>query len=150
MMVKTTYFKSGEYINQQTWRELWQECLRVDYLPVVNVKAVRSHPGKVQGLGEDDSTEEFHPLLHGILETLKYSVKFQDLAADPEWLAELTRQLHKTRGVVVGGILRKYLKTEEPENLISEDEELEPEDAPLIYFDWLEAVRRYAKVDPQT
>lgn len=150
MMVKTTYFKSGEYVNQQSWRELWQDCLRVDYLPVVNVKSVRSQPSKVPDPGEGQPIDESHPLLYGILETLKYSVKFKDLAADPQWLAELTQQLHKTRAVVIGGVLRDYLRAEEPENLISEDEEIEPQDAPLIYFDWMQNVRRYAKVDPSS
>nr|AYU67722.1 replication protein [Escherichia coli] len=34
-------------------------------------------------------------LQSAVAETLKYSVKPEDMANDPEWFLELTRQLHK-------------------------------------------------------
>ncbi|KEM81862.1 replication family protein, partial [Escherichia coli 7-233-03_S3_C1] len=39
-------------------------------------------------------------------ETLKYSVKPEDMANDPEWFLELTRQLHKRRFISTGGALK--------------------------------------------
>ncbi|MFN6483572.1 MULTISPECIES: protein rep [unclassified Nostoc] len=37
---------------------------------------------------------------------LKSQVKESDLMGDKEWFLELTRQLHKSRAIAVGGILR--------------------------------------------
>jgi len=42
-----------------------------------------------------------------------------------DWLAELTRQLHKTRSIALGGIFKEYLSEDEPEDLINADIEEE-------------------------
>ena len=62
---------------------------------------------------------------------------------------ELTQQLHKTRAVSVGGELRDYLREDEPEDLIhDEDEESElaasPDD-PRLIFEWHTLAKRYAQ-----
>ena len=41
LMVKPSYFGKG-YIKQAKWSELWGDCLRVDYLPVVDVRTVKA------------------------------------------------------------------------------------------------------------
>lgn len=150
LMVPAGYF-TRNYISQARWTELWQESLRADYTPIVNVKRVKdrgkssksrpaaSENGQAEGIDKG--------LLKAICETLKYSVKPGDLVADPEWLSELTKQLHKTRAIAIGGILREYLSEEEPEDLINagiEDEEVS-EDDPKLIFDWATIVRRYKK-----
>lgn len=58
-------------------------------------------------------------------EILKYQVKESDLVVDREWFLELTRQMHQTRGIAVGGVLRGYMREleEEPADLIGKDEE---------------------------
>lgn len=134
VMVKAGYFDGTRYIKQSRWRELWQSVLKLDYLPVVNVKAVKPKKGS-----SDDS-----PIV-GVLETLKYSVKEPDLIADPEWLQELTKQLHKTRSVAVGGVFKEFLKEDEPEDLINVDDLPEGEETgePSLCFRWREDVRRY-------
>jgi hypothetical protein len=147
-MVEPGYFSGKNYMSQASWRSLWQSCLRSDYLPVVNIKVVRRRPSKAPQV---DPSEPCSPwtwpddLTVGILETLKYSVKVGDLTHDPLWLMELTKQLHKTRAVVVGGVLKDYLKQDEPEDLISEDETIESGDGLMIVFDFMAAVRRYVK-----
>lgn len=137
LMVKPSYFSTG-YLSQKAWTELWQSCLKVDYNPVVNIKVVK--PKKGVDIGEVDA------LVPAICETLKYSVKTEDLVADPEWLGEITRQLFKTRAISVGGILKEYLSEDDPDDLIHGD--LEPEEglenAPKLIFDWAEIVKRYA------
>jgi plasmid rolling circle replication initiator protein Rep len=137
MFVRPSYFSHG-YIKQSAWRELWQSCLRVDYLPVVNVKTVK--PKTVTG-------DTLADLKVSIMETLKYGVKPDDLTRDGQWLMELTQQLHKTRAVAVGGELRPYLREDEPEDLIH-DEDVESdlaatEDDPYLTFDWLTVAKRY-------
>ncbi len=71
-------------------------------------------------------------LSKAIFYCLKYSVKpdtFLENAHDPEvnsqWLAELTRQMHKTRAIALGGIFRDYMSEDEPEELIHADIETE-------------------------
>jgi hypothetical protein len=149
-MVRSNYFSTG-YVRQERWRELWQASLRVEYLPVVNIKTVKNRPSKAPVDPEIGALNDYDGLLYGILETLKYGVKVPDLIADRDWLIELALQTHKTRSVAVGGVLKAYLRDNEPEDLLTEEESLDPapEDALLLYFDWFQQIRRYAKVDPQ-
>lgn len=140
LMVNPSFFTHG-YLSQKKWTELWQSCLKVDYTPIVNVKAVK--PSK----GSEDS-EVATQLMKALCETLKYSVKPEDLVSDQAWLTELTTQLHKTRAVAVGGVFKTFISDEEPEDLIhSELDEDEPESECSIWFGWREAVARYYKID---
>ena len=42
LLVKPSYFKGQGYIKQADWVEMWAKALRADYLPSVNVKAVKA------------------------------------------------------------------------------------------------------------
>lgn len=129
LMVSSSYFKGEDYISQAKWTELWQQCLRIDYKPMVHVKAIAKHndPRVI------------------IPEILKYQVKESDLVRDRYWFLELTRQLHKTRAVAVGGLLKQYLKEleEEPQDLIGESETPEEVDEGSLYFEWKQTRRQY-------
>lgn len=135
LMVRPSYF-SQNYIKHSEWRELWRDALRVDYLPVVNIKTVKSK-------------DPLHPeagVAIALLETLKYGVKESDLLSDAAWLQELTDQLHKTRAVSVGGVLKRYIQEEEPEDLIhTEEEDSQSEAEVAVWFGWREMVSRYIK-----
>jgi len=142
MLVDSKYFGGRNYIKQEEWRSLWQRCLRVDYLPVVNVKAVKPKKNKI--------TDELDDIGQAIVETLKYSVKEEDLVADEDWLVELTTQLHKTRAIAIGGVLKNFLKDEsDNDDLIHiEEKEEEPEieeNKINIFFGWREVIKRYRK-----
>ena len=139
LFVRPSYFSTG-WIKQADWRAYWQSCLRIEYLPVVNVKTIKPPKGE---------TDPRRGLQVAIMETLKYGVKPDDLTSDRDWLCELTRQLHKTRAVSVGGELRPYLREDEPEDLIH-DEDVESEmaasgDDPRLIFDWATEAKRYAQ-----
>ena len=141
MLVPPSYFGKA-YIKQEEWRQLWQRSMRLDYLPVVNVKAVKPKKNKL--------TDELDDIGNAIVETLKYSVKEEDLIAEEEWLVELTKQLHKTRAVAVGGVLRNFLKEEkEDDDLIHIEEKEETEeiedDSLKLYCGWREVIKRYKK-----
>ncbi len=127
-MVQPSYFSHG-YISQAKWVSLWQQCLRVDYQPVVHVSAIAKH----------------HDPKILIPEILKYQVKESDLVADREWFLELTRQLHKTRAIAVGGILRHYMRELEEKNqdLISDGEEMDEVDHGSLSFRWEPKSHRY-------
>lgn len=113
LMVKPSYFGKG-YIKRERWQELWADCLRIDYLPQVDVRTVKPKKGAT-----DDG------MRGAIAECLKYAVKPDEImhdAEDPkarEWFYELTRQTHKLRFVASGGALKDALK---PEDKITDDD----------------------------
>lgn len=131
LMVKPSYFSHG-YLSQADWTELWKKSLRVEYTPVVNVKAIK-------GKGDEKG------IFIALCETLKYSVKEDDLKFDKRWLQGVTQQLHKTRAVSLGGIFKSYLSDDEPEDLIHTElgEEELPEEAPEFTFSWRETLKKY-------
>jgi plasmid rolling circle replication initiator protein Rep len=138
MMVPSGYFKGGSYIKTERWAELWQESLRVDYLPVVDVRTVKSkNPNKP------------HDISAAVVEVLKYETKIADLEAHPDFLLELAKQLVRVRAIEVGGILKEYLKTDEPvsdEELIGQsDEERLDELQSSLTFNWNRSIRKYVK-----
>lgn len=110
LMVKPSYFSGKNYIKRQRWQELWADCLRVDYMPQVDIRTVK--PRK-KGAGDDDG------MRGAIAETLKYAVKPDDIMHDNEdpkareWFYELTRQTHKLRFVATGGLLKNALKPDD-------------------------------------
>lgn len=114
LMVKPSYFGKG-YIKRERWQELWADCLRVDYLPQVDIRTVKPKKG-----GSDDNG-----MRSAIAETLKYAVKPSEIvhdSADPaarDWFYELTKQTHKLRFVASGGALKDALK---PEDKITDDD----------------------------
>ena len=134
LLVKPGYF-GKYYMKQKDWVELWKSCLRVDYDPVVDIRAVK----------RDKSPIELVP------EILKYCVKESDLVADREWFIELTKQMHKMRAVATGGVLKEYLKQleEEPEDLIGGDEDKAKEeiDEGHLLFGWESKVEKYKMID---
>ena len=141
LAVPASYFGKN-YLKQAEWTELWKHALRVDYTPVVDVRAVKA---KYNRVNKDESVTGLH---QAICETLKYTIKESDLTIDAQWLVELTTQLHNTRAIATGGILKKFLSDSEPEDLIHVDgvEELpESHDVPHLQFTWREKVKRYAK-----
>lgn len=139
--VRPSYFGNG-YLSQKEWTQLWKDSLRINYNPIINIKAIK---------GNIDSK---NPLLLPILETLKYSIKPQDLIggsslqADRDWLIEFTRQMHKMRLINTGGIFKQYLKDleEEPEDLIHSGDicDADMSDSALhIYFKWDRNIKKY-------
>jgi plasmid rolling circle replication initiator protein Rep len=142
MFVPASYFSKG-YISHAKWTELWESCLKADYTPILDVRAVKSTKGTL-----DDSPEASNAaMLRAICETLKYAVKPSDLLADPKWLDELTKQLQKTRAVSVGGCLKEFFSEDDPEDLINGDieEEKKTDDEAILDFIWSSFVKRYTK-----
>lgn len=149
LMVPSTYFKGTEYMTQEDWTNLWKSCLRIDYTPIVNVKAVK--PNKRWQPEAPKVLLPAEQLLAGaIVETFKYTVKPEDLIGngkeeDRQWLLHLTSQLDRTRAIALGGVFKAYLKEEEPEDLVGKSGE---DDVSLnsIYFGWQQVVQRYKKL----
>jgi Replication protein len=82
-----------------------------------------------------------------VAEILKYAVKPSDMIRDHEWFRGLVDQTHKIRGVAVGGILKRYIKDREKDDLTQEPGEEEPEvSAAQLFFGWKQEVRRHKKL----
>lgn len=143
MLVPASYFSGQKYITQATWADLWQSCLKVDYSPIVDVRAIKGKKGTLNATG--DASKD--AMARAVCETLKYSVKPDDLLANPEWLGELTKQLQKTRAISIGGCLKEFFSEDDPEDLINGEvqEEENTEDDSFLLFDWSAIVRRYRK-----
>ncbi len=135
MMVKPGYFAGKNYVTQSRWADIWRECARLDYQPIVDIRTVKPKPGMSES-----------PLRRAVAETLKYAVKPEDMHGD--WLLELTKQVHRLRFIASGGVLKNILReTEETQQdllLADEDGEGEALD-PQLFFDWRREIRRYLK-----
>ena len=128
LMVPRAYF-GRKYIKQSEWAKLWQDCMRLDYKPVLDVRAVK----------EADRPMQLVP------ELLKYCVKESHLVANREWFLELTRQLYQLKLVSTGGVLRKYLHEleSEPEDLVGDGDEDGDQDVASLYFSWRKQQKKY-------
>lgn len=131
LMVPASYFSHG-YIKQHEWVELWRDCMRLDYNPVMDIQAVK-HGTSPSSL---------------IPEVLKYCTKESDMVADREWFLELTTQLHKMRAIATGGVLKEFLKEleKEPDDLTGADENEVGEDYGRLLFGWRRGEKKYKMV----
>jgi hypothetical protein len=145
-MVAPAYFQ-GDYLKQEQWADLWQHCLRVNYRPVVDIRAVKL------ALVPDTQRVSKPPknMWAAVAEILKYAVKPSDMVRDHDWFLTLSDQLYHTRAVAIGGILKRYIKEREAETMLSEPgEEPTTEEKEWLFFGWKQSVRKYRKVAPLT
>lgn len=147
LFVKSTYFARNNYITQAQWVQMWKRAMKLDYEPVVDVKAVRSA----------DADERFK----AVLEVAKYPVKsFDYLAGDDKESAEsnmkviddLEQALYRKRLTAFGGLLKdiqKQLNITEAEDekadliAVGEDSEREEETGQEIVARWDKSDRKY-------
>lgn len=106
LMVKSSYFtgNSDNYINQKEWQLMWQQSAKLDYLPVVDIRKVRSK-----------KSNDEKDIKNAIIETAKYPVKPIDtLQASEEQklkiVDDLMQGLYKKRQIGYGGLLKKIYK----------------------------------------
>ncbi len=142
MMVPSYFFTSG-YVKQARWVEVWAECLRVNYLPSVDIRTVK--PKASKGNVEVGFAEH---LQAAVSETLKYAVKPSDMVADPAWFLELTKQSHKRRFVATGGVLKDILKIADETDAdlsLADSDNLGEDDGSRIAFDWASEKKKYKR-----
>jgi plasmid rolling circle replication initiator protein Rep len=128
LMVRASYFSHG-YIKQSEWVELWRDCLRLNYSPIIDIQAVK---------------KDLNPAVL-IPELLKYCTKESDMVADREWFLELTQQLHNMRAISTGGVLKEYLRELESESieLVKADRDKVEEEQELFLFGWQHTSNKY-------
>ena len=93
--VQGEYFNKANYINKNTWRAIWADLLKVDYLPQINVQAIK--PARQQ---------------KAVAELAKYPAKVSSILNLPQMQAvqvvmDLTTLCYKRRFVAFGGIFKK-------------------------------------------
>lgn len=145
MMVPPSMLSGTNYVKQGRWVELWRDCMRLDYEPVVDVRAVKERAPEAS---QTPSQARGASLQRAVAETLKYSVKPSDMTDDPEWFLELTRQTHKRRFVATGGALKDVLRVDDESNeeMVMADGTAEGvDDGSRLAFNWREAERRYRR-----
>lgn len=148
LAVPNSYFKSRAYLSKDKWIELWQKSLKVDYRPSIKVNKVYLTKKREEAINErlNKKLTDDEKVIYGLMEGLKYSVKESDLMADIKWLEAITKQLHKTRAIALGGIFKQYLSEDEPEDLIHtelEDDIELLETQARFAFGWREQKKRY-------
>jgi len=138
LMVTPSYFKNN-YISQKKWTQMWQECMKLDYTPIIHVQAVK--------YGEKGERK-------AIAELLKYSVKPSDLVEDSEWLMELTIQTAHLKFISFGGELRrvfkffrdleKHIATSDEMTFVGEGIDMSMKGKePDVWFSWSRKARKY-------
>jgi plasmid rolling circle replication initiator protein Rep len=147
MMVPSSWFKKN-YVKHSRWVSLWQECLRVNYEPNVDIRSV-----KTKKLNEEGCESITTALQGAVAETLKYAVKPSDMTEDSSWFLELTRQTFKRRFVATGGILKNVLKLEEESDanlaLADNASDGESDDGSRLAFAWESTERHYKRAPKQ-
>jgi len=100
LCVESAYFRKKEnYIAQKEWLQMWQKALKVNYEPVLNIKAIKPNSKGDKAIDA------------AIKETAKYSVKASDYLTNDkeknlEVVADLEQGLYKKRMVSYGGLLK--------------------------------------------
>lgn len=140
VFVKSSYFNSNDnYISQEELTDFWQKALKIDYTPIVNIKAVKP---KV--------TEKEKGVIGAVYETAKYPVKSIDYLTNNheenlQRVDDLEVGLKRKRLISFGGIfkeIRKELQLEDVEtgDLIKtsseEDEELTTGQMIVARWNW--------------
>lgn len=114
LFVKSLYFKgSDNYISQSEWTGYWQRAMKLTYVPIVNVEAVKPNVNRQK-----------NSLLASAQETAKYQVKSKDILTnnqeqDLQVIDDLEQALAGSRQISYGGLLkeiRKHLQLEDVEN----------------------------------
>ena len=140
VFVRPSYFKGtgDNYISQKELTDFWKKALKIDYIPIVNIKAVKAKTNKKE-----------KNVIAAVYETAKYPVKSIDYLTDNheenlQRVDDLEIGLKRKRLISFGGIfkeIRKELQMEDVESgdLIktgSEDEELTTGQVIVARWNW--------------
>ncbi|MCE2200041.1 protein rep [Streptococcus thermophilus] len=106
MMVRPSYFQSKkDYITQKEWGEMWSQSLKVDYVPMIDIRTVKETGKGLRG---------------AVLETAKYPTKPIKLDVENKQVVDdLYNGLYRKRQLGYGGLfktIKKQLALDDAEN----------------------------------
>lgn len=102
--VESAYFNTkGAYLSQEDWTSLWQKAMKLDYVPIVYIEAVKNK--------KRNKEKEVTAIQAAVQETAKYSVKDSDYLTgnqenDLEVVKDLEEGLYRKRMISYGGLLK--------------------------------------------
>lgn len=136
MMVKSSYFKTKlDYITQEEWGNLWSQSLKVDYVPMVDIRAVKETGKGLKG---------------AILETAKYPIKPIKLDVENKQVVDdLYNGLYRKRQLGYGGLfkeIKKQLALDDVENgdlILTSDDKNELSEGTKIVACWNATKQNY-------
>jgi len=143
LAVESTYFDgSANYISQKQWTSFWKRAMKLDYDPIVDVRAIRP------------KNKYKSDIKSAIDETAKYPVKHTDFMTDDEErnlqiVSDLEEGLHRKRLISYGGLLKEIHKelnlddVEDGDLVNVDDEKNVDEDAYSIVAVWNWERRNY-------
>lgn len=117
LLIDKSYFQRGKYLSQAEWQRMWQECLKVDYMPQVDIrklKACESDPVSESGVKIPKKA---------LLEVTKYGTKVADIERDPDWYVQLLEQCQGLRFVASGGVLKNVLSNPRKPRPVEDEEQ---------------------------
>ncbi|MEQ6886587.1 protein rep [Salicola sp. Rm-C-2C1-2] len=94
LLVTPSMHGGKNYLSQERWAQLWQECLQVHYTPEVDV----------QRLPPDGQSADLE-----VLKRVSYSSKPRLHLPEKSWFLEMVQQLRYTQRVTVTGELKSWL-----------------------------------------
>jgi plasmid rolling circle replication initiator protein Rep len=110
LAVQPSYFSGAKYISQDKWVSLWQESLRVDYIPIVDIRTIKPKRNRNR---ENKILERQEQALHSaVLEAAKYPIKFNnyiikgDTHSTDKIIKVLDKSLSYRRLIAYGGLLK--------------------------------------------
>lgn len=130
LMVKPSYFAKG-YVKHAQWQQVWAECLGVNYLPMVDIRAVKPKKGA-------NDVSPLTQLQDVLAEIVKYATKTSDWLGnynDPkanEWSYEYCRQTKGMNFFATGGAIKIALQEIKNNKADAPDEKISDEN--MIYF----------------
>lgn len=143
LAVKSSYYSHG-YISQSEYSEIWKRSLKVDYVPIVDIRSIKQ---------VKDKTIQLELLKANIKEVAKYMVKPMHMIGkgtreDRDFFIELSDQLKGIKATNLSGIFKEYVKTSEPteEEIIEAnlEEIAEYSDSEyLLAFNWSRIDKQY-------
>ena len=106
MMVRPSYFQSKkDYITQKEWSDMWSQSLKVDYVPMIDIRTVKETGKGLRG---------------AVLETAKYPTKPIKLDIENKQVVDdLYNGLYRKRQLGYGGLfkaIKKQLALDDAEN----------------------------------
>ncbi len=131
LLVPSSYFTGKYYIKQSRWVELWQEAVKLDYSPSVDIRRVKTPES---GLSE-------------AIKAATYSMKPSELTTDAAWFHELHNQVSGLRFLASGGVIKAALgnQAEGEAADIVEGAEPEGEEGNKQVFGWNRPRRQYRR-----
>ena len=142
LLVPANYFGKN-YVKQVTWAQQWGEAMRLDYQPVIDVRAAKQNSKAGQDHAADAKS--------AVIEASKYATKATDLTELGSSIGEFHHQVRGKRMYAVSRPLGKYIKTGDisSEELMDNDSKPLPEgtEAIDVIAKWFEDTNEYLITD---